>query len=82
MKTVRHNTDSPKKATNLSINSELLRQAREYKINLSQTLEQCLIETLREKKRQQWLQENADAIKHYNHRLATHGVFSDKLRKF
>lgn len=72
----------PKKSTNLSINSELLRQARELKINLSQLLESSLIELLREEKGASWREDNREAIEEYNRRVAAGGVFSDGLRRF
>lgn len=75
-------TAAPKKATNLSINADLLRQARELNINLSQTLEQHLAEIVREARRQQWLAENKSAIDVYNQRIELQGVFSDGLRQF
>jgi antitoxin CcdA len=75
-------TAAPKKATNLSINADLLRQAKELNINLSQTLEQHLAERVREVRRQQWLVENKDAIADYNQRVEAQGVFSDGLRSF
>jgi len=71
-----------KKSTNLSINSDLLRRARAYKINLSRTLEERLTEILRQKERETWRTENADAIKDYNTRIEKNGVFSDGLRSF
>ncbi|OKY73684.1 MAG: acetoacetyl-CoA synthase [Desulfobulbaceae bacterium DB1] len=74
--------DAPKKSTNLSINSELLRLAKENHINLSQTLEQRLAEMLREEQSRKWLEENHDAIEAYNSRIATAGAFSDGLRCF
>jgi antitoxin CcdA len=73
---------APKKATNLSINSDLLRLAKENHINISQALEQCLVEILREKQRLAWREENRDAIDAYNSRVETGGVFSDGLRRF
>ncbi len=73
---------APKKSTNLSINSDLLRQARELRINLSQTLEQRLAELVREEKHRQWKAENLEAIEAYNSRVGDHGVFSDGLRRF
>ncbi len=51
-----------KKSTNLSINSDLLRRARERKINLSRTLEERLTEILRHEECEAWRTENADAI--------------------
>lgn len=73
--------DAPKKATNLCINSSLLSQARSLKINLSATLERALEEEIRNSKREQWLEENKQAIKNCN-RLAEFGLFSDKHRSF
>ena len=77
-----YNPNAPKKSTNLSINSDLLRQAKEYHINLSKALEQRLTEILLEEKRQEWRDENRDAIEAYNHRIESRGVFSDGLRGF
>ena len=73
---------SGKKATNLSISTELLRQAKDYKINLSATLEQALTEIVKQKQRQQWLQDNQQAIAQYNQRVEECGSFSDDLRDF
>jgi len=73
---------APKKATNLSLNSDLLRQAKMYHINLSQTMENHLAELLREEKQRQWVKENKKAIESYNHRVESQGVFSDGLRCF
>lgn len=77
-----YDTGAQKKPTNLSINSDLLRQAKEHQINLSQTLELRLAELLREKKRCHWRAENQVAVEEYNKRIETQGVFSDGLRKF
>ncbi|MEW5790723.1 MAG: type II toxin-antitoxin system CcdA family antitoxin [Pseudomonadota bacterium] len=73
---------APKKPANLSINSDLLRQARALKINLSQTLEERLAELLREARRSQWLEENQAALDAYNRHIERHGPFSDGLRQF
>jgi antitoxin CcdA len=73
---------APKKPANLSINSDLLQQAKEHHINLSQALELRLAEILRDEKRRSWLEENREAIEEYNQRIGTDGVFSDGLRRF
>lgn len=73
---------APKKSTNLSINSDLLRQAKERKINISQALELRLAELLREEQSRRWKEENRQAIEDYNRRIETHGTFSDGLRRF
>jgi antitoxin CcdA len=71
-----------KKPVNLSINADLLREARAREINLSATLEQALTEAVAERRRQQWLAENQTAIANYNARVDADGVFSDGLRSF
>ena len=73
---------APKRPANLSINADLLAKARDLKINLSATLEQALIEVLRQRQREQWLTENQAAIDAYNQRVEAQGVFSDGLRSF
>ncbi|MHC1727888.1 MAG: type II toxin-antitoxin system CcdA family antitoxin [Syntrophobacteraceae bacterium] len=73
---------APKKSANLSINSDLLRLAKESHINLSSVLERRLIELLLEENRKRWLEENWDAIEAYNQRIEAGGVFSDGLRSF
>lgn len=77
-----YNARAQKKATNLSINEDLLARARELNINLSATLEQALVEALRKKLREQWLSENKAAMEAYNAHVEQHGVFSDGLRSF
>jgi antitoxin CcdA len=71
-----------KKAVNVSINSDLLRQAREMKINLSRTLEETLERLLREERARRWKEENRDAMEAFNRWVEEHGVFSDRLRQF
>jgi antitoxin CcdA len=76
------NPTGPKKSANLSINAELLQQAKQLNINLSQTLELHLSEIVRQAQREQWLAENQDALDEYNRRIDTRGTFSDGLRRF
>lgn len=71
-----------KKATNLSIRSDLLEQARALDINLSSELEKHLAEVIRQRQGEQWLKENREAIEAYNRYVEKHGVWSDGLRSF
>ena len=50
--------DAPKKATNLSINSDLLKKTRALNINLSATLEQVLQDKLKTIEAEKWQKEN------------------------
>ena len=71
-----------KKATNLTINSDLLAQAKELKINISSTLEVALAEALKEKKTSEWKKDNKKAIVSYNEAIEEFGLFSDGMRIF
>jgi antitoxin CcdA len=77
-----YDQNAPKKPTNLSINSDLLKQARDLDINLSATLEQALTAQLKAKQAQLWLEQNKNAIAAYNKSVNEIGVFSDGLRGF
>ena len=74
--------DAPKKATNLSINSSLLAEAKSLKVNLSATLERALEAEVRQSKRQAWLTENRQAIENCNQLAESNGLFADKHRGF
>ena len=77
-----YDRSAPKKAANLSINRDLLMQARDLEINLSQTFERHLEEVVAQRLRELWLEENRSALEDFNRRIAKRGVFSDGLRKF
>lgn len=74
--------DAPKKPVNLRVNSDLLRQAKALKVNLSKVLEAQLADLAREARARQWLDENKGAIEDYNARIERRGVFSKSLRRF
>jgi antitoxin CcdA len=71
-----------KKPTQLRVNSDLLQKAHELGINPSTTLEEALAEEITRRQRELWLEENREAIDHYNKLVTKHGVFSDGLRGF
>jgi antitoxin CcdA len=72
----------PKRATNVSVRTDLLAAAREAGVNLSATLERALIEELAESKRKKWREENREAISTYNEHVEKQGTFSDDVRSF
>lgn len=71
-----------KKAVNLRISKDLIDQARDQQINLSQALETSLIDILRDRQKAAWLAENREAVDDYNERVGRQGVFSDGVRRF
>ncbi|MBB5186919.1 antitoxin CcdA [Zhongshania antarctica] len=74
--------EAPKKPTNLSLNSDLLRKCKDLKINLSATLEQALSDKLAKLNSEKWANENKNAIQAYNHFVDEHGCFGDEFREF
>lgn len=71
-----------KKAANLSVRADLLKEARTYKINLSQTLETALAAELKKRQEAEWLEQNKEAIKAYNRHIERDGLWSDGMRLF
>jgi antitoxin CcdA len=71
-----------KRATNVSIRSDLLDAARGAGINLSAALERALAEELASVKRTRWREENREAIAAYNDYVDEHGAFTDGVRSF
>ena len=78
----RRNQTVPKRATNVSVRSDLLAAAREAGLNLSATLERALTEELAGVRRKQWREENREAIAAYNEYIEENGTFSDDVRSF
>lgn len=76
------NPHAKKKATNLSINSDLLQKAKELHINISNSLEKTLIELIKEQEMKNWEAQNKNSINSYNERVANSGTFSDGMRSF
>lgn len=71
-----------KRSVNLNANSDLLRQAKEADINLSQTFEEALVIRLREKLEERWREENREAIAAYNAHIERDGIFGSRTRRF
>lgn len=80
--TAYYNPNAPKRSANLSINSDLIVQAKALKINLSKLLEEKLAIAIAVQKEELWFQENKEAIESYNEHVAQKGLFSDRLRRF
>lgn len=72
----------PKRATNVSVRSDLLAAAGEAGLNLSATLERELMEELAVAQRRKWREDNRDSIQAYNEHVEKHGAFSDDVRRF
>lgn len=77
-----YDVTAPKKPTNLTVNVDLLSQAKSLGINLSAVLEHALAAEVKRRKAEAWLRDNQGAIAAYNQDVQTSGTFSDDLRSF
>lgn len=75
-------TDNPKRPINLSINAHTLDQAKKLGINLSKTVDAFLQEEVKRRYWEQWNEENAQAIDHYNARIEREGLPLAQYRTF
>lgn len=71
-----------KQAVNLSINRDLLRQAKALKINVSRVAEERLVEILRAERERALREELQESMRIYNEHVEKFGLFSDGLRLF
>ena len=73
---------APKRATNVSLNTDLLAKARDLGINISQACEAGLARQISDIEGKKWLAENANALRSSNEYAEKHGLPLDRFRKF
>lgn len=79
----RHATASARKrATNVSLSSELLDEAKRLGVNISRACERGLVEQIAEARAKRWLEENGEAIVSSNEFVERHGLPLDQYRQF
>jgi len=69
-----------RKPTNLSLQENLVAEAKALGLNVSQIAETALAAAVREAKAAAWLAENREAIEAYNRHVEQHGMFIDDIR--
>ncbi len=74
--------DSVKRATNVSLNTALLDEAKALGINVSRACERGLERQIAEERGKRWLMENRDAIAASNDYVERHGVPLARYRRF
>ena len=77
-----HRATAPRRATNVSLDEELLREARELEVNVSRSAEEGLRAAVRKAKTLAWQRENAEAIEAANAWVEQHGLPLEKYRMF
>ena len=71
-----------KRPVNVSIDGDILADAKALGINLSQVLEDELRKRAKEEKTKRWREENREAIESYNRFIAEHGIWGKKYRSW
>jgi antitoxin CcdA len=67
-------SSAPKRATNVSLNSDLLEQTEALGINVSRACERGLAEQIAEVRDKRWLEENRDALESSNAYVEAYGL--------
>ena len=71
-----------RKSTNVSLPCDLVAEAKELGVNLSQAAERGIVAELSERRRARWLEENREAIESNNRWVEEHGLPLAKYRMF
>ena len=71
-----------RRATNVTLPDDLLRQARELDINLSQACERGLAAEVAAARERRWLEENTEAMDEWNAYIEQHGLPLGMFRSF
>ena len=74
--------NSPKRATNVSLNGRLLSEARALGINISRACDRGLAMQIAEERARRWLDENKAALESSNAFVERHGVPLARYRQF
>jgi antitoxin CcdA len=73
---------STKRATNVSLRSDLIDEAKGLGINISEACEQGLEMQVARTRREMWLEQNRDAIEATNAWVEKHGLPLARYRQF
>ena len=81
MKPAHANRRPPRAPVNVTVDRELLAEARALGIPISGTLEEALQARVLAVRQARWLEENRESIAEYNERVKREGLWSDGLRR-
>ncbi|QQP90237.1 type II toxin-antitoxin system CcdA family antitoxin [Skermanella sp. TT6] len=81
-KATRYLAETPKWATNVSIDEMLLKEPKELQVNVSRAAEFGLMQAIAEKRAEFWVEENREALVSSNEDVEKHGLPLAKYRQF
>ncbi len=76
------NSTARKRATNLSLDSDLVDEARAFDINVSSACERGLATEVKKAREKKWLEENLPALQAWNEWIEENGLPLAKYRQF
>lgn len=76
------NRQVTRKSTNLSLDAQLVADAKAMGLNLSETAERAIAEAVRDEKARRWKEDNREAIEATNRYVAKHGLPLVRYRQF
>ncbi len=79
---MRDEAPSIRKAANLTIDGNLLAEARSLSVNISRAAEEGIANAVKVEKERRWKIENRDAIESWNEYVEEHGLPLAKYRQF
>lgn len=82
MAKVREDRSSFRRPTNVSLDGDLVDEARALDINISRACEEGLERTVRDERRRRWIEENREAMEASNAYVREHGLPLAKYRMF
>ncbi len=79
---MRNEAPSVRKAANLSIDADLLAEAKALSVNISRAAEGGIAEAVKAEKERLWKEENREAIESSNRWVEEHGLPLARYRQF
>lgn len=79
---MRNEAPSVRKAANLSIDADLLSEAKALSVNISRAAEVGIAEAVRKEKERLWREENREALESWNAWVEENGLPLAKYRQF
>jgi antitoxin CcdA len=75
-------TNTQRRSTNISLPEDVVREAKELGLNISQASEKGIVAEIAVRRREKWLAENMDAIKSNNEWIEKNGLPLAEYRMF
>lgn len=78
----REKLSAARKAANLTLNADLLAEAKALSVNVSRAAEAGISQAVRAEKERRWIEENREALESWNAWVNEHGLPLAKYRMF